>query len=136
MSATVQTRAELVWKRELEFSATLSKSSITLDSAGMAGPSPVETLVASLGGCMAIDLVHILTRGRHDLRAVRASLAATRAATEPRHLLAVALHFDIEGDAPSDAVTRAVELSRAKYCSVWHSLRQDIDLQVTFALTP
>lgn len=136
MSATVQTRADLVWNRELEFTATLSKSTIVLDSAGVAGPSPVETLVASLGGCMGIDLVHILTRGRHDVRGVRASLVATRAATEPRHLLAVALHFDIESDAPADAVTRAVELSRAKYCSVWHSLRPDIDLQVTFDLTP
>ncbi|MFN7984791.1 MAG: OsmC family protein [Vicinamibacterales bacterium] len=136
MSAPVQTRTDLVWTRELEFTAQLSKTSIVLDSAGIAGPSPVETLAASLAGCMAIDLVHILSRGRHDVRALRASLVANRASTEPRRFLSVTLHFDIEGGVPADAVTRAVELSRSKYCSVWHSMREDIDLQVTFDLVP
>lgn len=136
MSAPVQTRTDLVWNRELEFTAQLSKTSIVLDSAGIAGPSPVETLAASLAGCMAIDLVHILSRGRHDVRTLRASLVANRASTEPRRILSATLHFDIEGGVPADAVTRAVELSRSKYCSVWHSMREDIDLQVTFDLVP
>ena len=136
MSATVQTRADLVWTRELEFTAELSKTSIVLDSDGVAGPSPVELLAASLAGCMAIDLVHILSRGRHDVRALRASVVGNRASTEPRRFLSATLHFDIEGGVPPEAVTRAVELSKAKYCSVWHSLRQDIDLQVTFDLVP
>ena len=46
-------------------------------------------------------------------------------------------HFTITGRAlPEAAVQRAVELSRDKYCSVWHSLRQDIALKVTFDVTP
>jgi uncharacterized OsmC-like protein len=32
-------------------------------------------------------------------------------------------------------VQRAIDLSRAKYCSVWNSMRQDIDFRVTFAIT-
>jgi len=31
-------------------------------------------------------------------------------------------------------VERAVRLSREKYCSVWHSLRQDIDLEVAYRI--
>jgi len=46
------------------------------------------------------------------------------------------VHFDIEAQVPRDAIERAIQLSRDKYCSVWHSMRQDIDLQVTFDLTP
>ena len=42
------------------------------------------------------------------------------------------VHFDIEAQVPRDAIERAIQLSRDKYCSVW----QDIDLQVTFDLTP
>ena len=30
------------------------------------------------------------------------------------------------------AVDRAIALSRDKYCSVWHSMRHDIDLKVTY----
>ena len=29
-------------------------------------------------------------------------------------------------------VDRAITLSRDKYCSVWHSMRQDIEFHVTF----
>ena len=93
-------------------------------------------LAASLAGCMAIDLVHILGRGRHELRSLRAKLLADRATEAPRRFTAVTLHFAIEGSVPRDAVDRAVELSRTKYCSVWQSMRQDIDLQVTFDLAP
>ena len=48
----------------------------------------------------------------------------------PQH--GVELHFTIEGAAPAEAIERAIALSREKYCSVWHSMRQDIDFQVTF----
>jgi uncharacterized OsmC-like protein len=40
----------------------------------------------------------------------------------------------IEGTVLSDAVERAITLSREKYCSVWHSMRQDIGFDVTFEL--
>ena len=83
---------------------------------------------------MAMDLVHILTRGRYTLRSVRATLRADRAETEPRRFVQVALHFTIAGDPAREAVERALTLSRERYCSVWHSLRQDIAFQVTFEL--
>lgn len=127
---------DLVWNGDLEFAASLSKHTLVLDSNGAAGPSPVEMLAASLAGCMAIDLVHILERGRHKLRSLRAKLRAERATDAPKRFTAVTLHFAIEGSVPRDAVNRAVELSRTKYCSVWQSMRQDIDLQVTFDLAP
>jgi len=31
-------------------------------------------------------------------------------------------------------VQRAIDLSRDKYCSVWHSMRQDIPLEATFTI--
>ena len=104
-----------------------------LDSAGRAGPSPVQALAAALAGCMAMDLVHILTRGRHSSGRMTARLSADRAAHDPRRLVRVQLHFVVASDAPQEAIDRAIALSRDKYCSVWQSLRQDIDFHVTFA---
>ena len=49
---------------------------------------------------------------------------------------AITLHVTLATDAPATAIQRAIDLSHDKYCSVWHSLRQDIDFQVTFAVTP
>lgn len=125
---------DFVWNGHLEFAALTGRSEIVLDSAGLAGPSPVDALGAALGGCMATDLAHILTRGRHRFTALRARLVAKRAADEPHRFLSVTLHFTVEGSVPPAAIERAIALSREKYCSVWHSLKQDIVFQVTFDL--
>jgi putative redox protein len=124
---------DLTWLGDLKFSARTSKATSTLDSAGTAGLSPVETLAAALAGCMSTDVVHILMRGRHPLRAFGSHLSAERAQQDPHRILSATLHFTIEGDVPSDAVDRAIALSREKYCSVWHSMRQDIDFRVSWS---
>jgi putative redox protein len=125
------TVVELVWEHDLVFAGESRQARMTLDSAGVAGPSPVQALAFALTGCMAMDIVHILKKGRHELRGFRADLSAERAPEPPRRFTAVALRFTINGDVAQDVVDRAIELSRDKYCSVWHSLRQDITLTVT-----
>src|SRR5262249_34689402 len=116
--------------------ATINRASLVIDSAGVAGPSPVEALAAALAGCMATDVAHILTRGRHPLRALRAHFIGERAPEDPHRFLRIELRFAIEGDVPGDAIDRAIALSREKYCSVWHSMRQDIDFTVTWSREP
>jgi putative redox protein len=128
------TIVDLIWTGRLEFAANLSKSALIIDSAGETGPSPVEALGAAVAGCMSVDVAHILTKGRHEFRALRARLVADRSPDDPHRFVHVALSFVIEGDVPREAVERALQLSRDKYCSVWHSMRQDIDLRVTFEL--
>jgi putative redox protein len=126
------TVVDLIWTGNLEFAANLKNSAVIIDSNGITGPSPVDALGAALAGCMSIDLAHILTKGRHEFRALRTHLVAGRAQDDPHRLVDVALHFVIEGTVPREAIERAIALSREKYCSVWHSMRQDIALQVTF----
>lgn len=135
MPAKPPTIVDLLWTGTLAFTAHTSKASLVVDSDGVAGPSPVELLGVALAGCMSVDLAHILNRGRHEFRALRSRLVAERSTDEPHRFVAVTLHFAIEGNVPRAAVERAIQLSRDKYCSVWHSLRQDIGLQVTFDLT-
>jgi putative redox protein len=132
MAAKPPTVVDLVWTERLAFDATLPKSALVIDSSGVSGPSPVELLGAALAGCMSVDLAYILTRGRHQFTAMRSRLVGERAAEEPHRLTSVTIHFIVEGSAPQDAIARAIDLSRTKYCSVWHSMRQDIDLRVTF----
>ena len=123
--------ADLVWTGELRFTATSGSTGLTLDGNSTAGPSPVQTLVFALAGCMSADVVHILTKGRHRLRALKAHIVGERAQGDPHRLLKVDLRFDIDGPVPQDAADRAVAMSREKYCSVWHSLNPDIAFTVT-----
>jgi putative redox protein len=139
---------DLDWNGRLQFTAHTGKTTFVLDSSGVAGPSPVDSLAAALAGCMAMDVAHILTKGRHAFRSLRVRLVAERAPDDPHRILGVTLHFAIApqseplagGAAPAPlsepAVERAISLSHDKYCSVWHSLRQDIAFQVTFDVVP
>jgi putative redox protein len=129
------TAISLVWEHDLVFGGQAGDLHVSLDSGSVAGPSPMQTLAFALAGCMAMDVVHVLTKGRHDLRGLRADLVGQRAPEEPRRFTAIALHYTLTGDVPSEKIERAIQLSREKYCSVWHSMRQDIDLTVTYTVT-
>jgi putative redox protein len=128
------TVVDLVWEHDLVLSGKSGAATMTLDSAGQAGPSPMQTLGFAVLGCMAMDVVHVLRKGRHDLRGLKAGLVAERAPEEPRRFTGVTIHFTITGQVPPEPIQRAIDLSRDKYCSVWNSLRQDIPLNVTFVV--
>lgn len=121
----------LAWERDLLFQGHVGGHDLTLDGDGRGGVSPVQALALALASCMASDVVLILTRGRQPLEGLTAFLHAERAAEDPRRLLRVELRFEVRGGVPADKVQRAIDLSREKYCSVWHSLRPDIELVVT-----
>ena len=125
------TVVDLEWEADLRLVATAGSNRLTVDSAGEAGLSPMQALAVALAGCMAMDVIHILRKGRHDLRGLRTRLTGRRAPDEPRRFTAIALHFVISGAVPAAQIERAVQLSREKYCSVWNSMREDITLDVT-----
>ncbi len=125
---------ELVWEHDLVLGGKAGEAKMTLDSAAIEGPSPVQALGFALAGCMAMDVVHILKKGRHDLRGLKVELVARRADDDPHRVISVALHYAITGSVPDDQVQRALDLSHDKYCSVWHSMRQDIAFEATFTV--
>lgn len=128
------TVVELTWEHDLVLSGKSGSIDLVLDSASKAGPSPMQALAFGLAACMAMDVVHVITKGRFKLLALRASLVGQRAPEEPRRFTAITLHYTITGDVPRDKVERAIELSREKYCSVWASLRQDIVFTTRFTV--
>jgi putative redox protein len=122
----------LTWESGLKFLARDAAHEWVLDGRNEGGPSPVVTLASALAGCMAIDLVHILTRGRFTVNALQAYLTGERAETEPRRFAKIDLRFTIDTSAPDDQIARAIALSHDKYCSVWHSMRSDIAFTTSF----
>ena len=121
----------LEWNGEQAFTAHDGVHEWVLDGRNQAGPTPVVALASSLAGCMAIDIVHILARGRFEVKALDLNLRGHRAETEPRRFVRMEIRVTLDTNAPQEQVDRAVALSREKYCSVWHSMRQDIDLVTT-----
>jgi putative redox protein len=124
----------LVWKGALQFVNAEHSPPIELHSSTPGFVSPTQALAYSVMACMGMDVVHVLQKGKYDLRAMRVTFDSTRAESHPRRYTSIHLHFDVTGDIPDKAVARAIELSRTTYCSVSNSLRQDILFKTTFSV--
>src|SRR5215831_3809263 len=125
---------DLVWEGDLRFAGRAGDVALVIDGDHGAGPSPVQALAFGLAGCMAIDVVSILVKGRFPLEALTAHLVGERRADPPRRFEKIDLHFVVTGAVPPDRVERALALSRDRYCSVWHSLREDIAFTTSFEI--
>ncbi len=135
-AARPATAVELEWLGGDRLRGRAGSHEIVMDSPPVAGQTPVETLALALAGCMAMDVLLVVRKGRYELKAMTARLLAERAPEEPRRFVKIALHFALTGEIPEDRIARAIQLSRDKYCSVWHSLRQDITLSTSFEVVP
>jgi len=123
----------LRWKEGLTFVGGADGGpQITTASGGGEGPSPTQLLLLSLAGCMGVDVCDILRKSRVPLEDLEVVVEGDRAPEPPRRFLAIRLTYRIRGPAEEDGtkVERAVRLSREKYCSVLHTLRPDLDLDV------
>lgn len=82
------------------------------------GLRPMEMLLVGMGGCAAFDVVHILRKGRHDVRGCEAALEAERAESDPKVFTRIHLRFVVTGKGlAASTVERAIGLSAEKYCS-------------------
>lgn len=129
------TRIELTWASGQRFDATdASGSSLTLDGDTESGFSPTTALLSSFAACMGIDVVVILERMRVGLKGLSITVEGERVAEPPRYFDRMHLRFRIRGEVPRDKAERAVKLSFEKYCSVFHTLRNDIDIDTVIEL--
>ncbi|MGE5386456.1 MAG: OsmC family protein [Betaproteobacteria bacterium] len=96
---------------------------VTMDGPPEAGgrnlaPRPMELMLASIGGCTAFDVVLILKKGRQAVSGCTVNLKAQRAEFDPKVFTAVHFHYRVTGrQLKQEAVARAIELSKEKYCS-------------------
>ena len=102
---------------------TGSNHAIVMDGAPEAGgrnlaPRPMELLLAGTGGCTAFDVVLILKKGRHAVSGCEVSLNAERAEADPKVFTRIHFHFRVSGRGlKPEIVSRAIALSKEKYCS-------------------
>lgn len=93
-------------------------------------PRPMEMVLIGTGGCTAYDVVLILKRGRHDVRACEVRLHADRAPTDPKVFTTITLRFTVRGRNLEKAVVeRAVALSHDKYCSATAMLAKTAEIR-------
>lgn len=87
------------------------------------GISPMQLLIAGLGGCSAIDIVMILKKQKQIISSFEISIDAEREqGKEPALWKDATIHFKLAGEIEKEKAERAVQLSMEKYCSVAKTL--------------
>lgn len=134
-------KATVEWQGEVRFSAVAdSGHEVVMDgppeSGGRnAGSRPMELVLMGTGGCTAYDVVHILRKGRADVRGCRVEMNASRAESDPKVFTRIHMHFIVRGrDLKPEQVDRAIQLSAEKYCSASIMLAKTADISHDFEI--
>ena len=99
------------------------------------GPRPMEMVLLGLGGCTAIDVLHILRTGRQNVTNMEVSLDAERSSDDPKVFTRIRIHFVLTGpDLNQHKVRRAIDLSAKKYCSASMMLNKTADITYDFEI--
>jgi putative redox protein len=116
-------KARLALERDLYFTGTTQRGyEVEFDVKYEEGCSPTETLLLSIAGCISIDVVHILRKMRCTISKYEVEAEGARNLTPPQYYTS------------PKKIDRAIDLSLNKYCSVYHSLRPDIEVNVTYEI--
>jgi putative redox protein len=95
------------------------RPTIRLDTSGITGPGPVDTLMCALCTCTAEDVLGILEKRRTPVSGLRIEAKGIRADAVPARVVSVELVYHIDGEGiERDQAERAVQLAVEKYCSV------------------
>lgn len=127
-------KATLTWNKELIFvGRTQEGYEIDFDGHVQWGCKPTDALLLSLAGCMGIDVVMFLQKMKMELEGFKVDMIGERNATPPQYFKTVDIVLHLTGkNLNPKKVARAVSLSHEKYCSVYNSLRKDMDVKVAY----
>ena len=99
------------------------------------GLRPMEMVLLGLGGCTAIDVLHMLRKGRQPIIDMRVELNAERADDVPKVFTRIHLHFVVTGAGlDPHKIERAINLSASKYCSASMMLNKTAEMTHDFEI--
>lgn len=97
--------------------------------------SPMQLVLAAVGGCAAVDLVGMIKKRRRIVSALRVETEGQRREEIPRRFEAIHLRFVLTSpDAGEEELGKLVTLAVEKYCSVSASLAPDANLSYSWAV--
>jgi putative redox protein len=131
----------LDWKGKFRFEAkTENGISVNFDAPTVNGgdgtaPTPMETVLASLAACTSFDVVSILKKKRQDITGYSIEATPEKSEEPPEVFTKIHLNYIIKGrNINKEAVERAIQLSRDKYCSVGTMLKKTAEITTSYEI--
>jgi len=99
------------------------------------GSSPMELILMGVGGCSAIDIIHILKKQRQEITDYRVEVEGERVELDgSKPFKAMVVHIMLEGDIVPEKAQKAADLSFQKYCSVSKTFDSVVDITYKVSL--
>ncbi len=129
----METIATVTHVADAKFDAvTASGHTVRLEGgAKETGGSPMEMILAALGGCSTVTIVEFLNKMRQPFTSLEVELSADRADDPPRVYTKIHAHYRVGGEVDEGRVARAIELTESKYCSVHSMLEKTAEMNHT-----
>ena len=99
------------------------------------GFSPMQLLLAGIGGCSAIDIMGILEKQKQPLDDLQVEVEGDKQSTGTySEFKIIHLTFIFTGDLDPKKVERAIDLSINKYCSVSKALEKGSEITSSYEI--
>lgn len=99
------------------------------------GMKPSELILSALSGCSSVDVINILKKKKTPLSFLEVKVTAEQDADPPWTFRKIHMHFLLKGEGlTDDNVTRAIQLSEEKYCSVAATLRGVAEITTSYEI--
>ena len=98
------------------------------------GPSPMESVLATLAACTSMDVASILRKKRQAMVGYEIAVSGNRSEAHPRVYTSIVIEHRITGDVDAEALRRSVELSATRYCPVSAMLSASVTIDHRFQL--
>jgi putative redox protein len=93
------------------------------------GVSASNLLPMALIGCASHDVVEILTKQKQDLREMKVTAESVQDDDPPWRFRKIVVRFQVFGKGiDPEKVRKAIELSEEKYCSVYNTLKDALEI--------
>ncbi|BDD10203.1 osmotically inducible protein C [Fulvitalea axinellae] len=98
------------------------------------GVSPMQLLLAGVGGCSAIDIISILKKQKQPLGKFTIEVDGSRVDATPSVFEKIKVTYRLHGDLDENKVRKAIDLSVEKYCSVSKMLEKTAEIETAFEI--
>ena len=100
------------------------------------GLSPMQLLLAGIGGCSAIDVISILEKQKQKLTDLKVEVDGDRQRLDAGYseYKTIHMHFILSGELDPKKVERALNLSITKYCSVSKALEKGSEISYDYEI--
>lgn len=122
----------LNWNPEQEFTLSDNKDHQIIMKDNV---SASDMLSMALIGCASHDIVSILVKQKQDLHELKVTANATQDEDPPWRFRKIHIHYQVIGKSiDPEKVGKAILLSEEKYCSVYATLRDAIEITHDFEI--